>query len=150
MPRGDVQPLRRVFRLPAWPAASLRVRTLLTTTLCLSVILLVNAVSRQRAMDAAGRAALTERAALLASLEASALSVPLWNLDEEQVDVALDAVAQDPDFAGAPLLRPDGSVLSARVNAGAARRARIAVSRPILFSDHVWTALVCKGSHGRF
>ena len=105
-------------------------------TLCLAVLLLIDAWSRHTAMETAGRAALTERAGLLAALEASALSVPLWNLDQDQLDAALDAVAEDPDFAAAALLRPDGSVLSARSAAKAEAGGRIDVARAIQFSDH--------------
>ncbi len=105
-------------------------------TICLAAILFVDAWARQRAMEAAGRAALVERAGLLASVEASALSVPLWNLDQDQLDAALDAVAEDPDFAAAALLRPDGSVLSARSGAVTASSEHIDVSRAIGFIDH--------------
>ncbi len=126
-----------------WPRASLRIRTLAVATLCLAAILLVDAWARQRAMQAAGRAALRERAELLVSVEASALSVPLWNLDQDQLDAALDAVAEDPDFASAALVRPDGSVLSERETAISLKDAsgeripaeRINVSRTIDFSD---------------
>ncbi len=119
-----------------WPRRSLRVRAMATAMICLAAILLVDAWARQRAMETAGRAALTERGGLLASVEAPALSVPLWNLDQDQLDAALDAVAEDPDFAAAALLRPDGSVLSARRGAGVAAAERIDVSRAIGFNDH--------------
>ncbi len=115
---------------------SLRVRAMATATISLAAILFVDAWARQRAMEQAGRAALTERAGLLASVEAAALSVPLWNLDQDQLDAALDAVAEDPDFAAVALLRPDGSVLSARSSTGAANLQQIDVSRAIGFSDH--------------
>ena len=118
------------------PRLSLRVRTMAMATLGLSAILLIDAWARHRAMEQAGRAALKERAGVLALVEASALSVPLWNLDQEQLDAALDAVADDPDFAAAALLRPDGSVLSARNASDATEGERINVSRAIGFNDH--------------
>ena len=129
LPAGAARPLLGI-RL------SLRSRTMMTATICLASILLVDAWARQRAMTASGRAALIERAGLLASLEAAALSVPLWNLDQDQLDVALDALAADPDFAAASLLRPDGTVLSERTRDGASAQERIDVARDIGFTDH--------------
>ena len=115
---------------------SLRGRALVTATACLVAILFVDAWARQRVMGMDGRAALTERAGLLASLEAAALSVPLWNLDQDQLDVALDALAADPDFAAASLLRPDGTTLGERRHDAGRASGRIDVARDISFIDH--------------
>ncbi len=115
---------------------SLRARTMVVASIGLTAILLVDAAARQHAMGVAGRAALAERAGLLASLETSALSVPLWNLDQDQLDAALDALAEAPDFAGAALLRPDGSVLSERPGPMTAGSEVVDVTRPINFADH--------------
>ncbi len=135
-PDRAAPPPRRFLRKAIRPRVSLRVRAMATATVSLAAILLVDAWARQRAMEQAGRTALTERASLLATVEAAALSVPLWNLDQDQLDAALDAVAEDPDFAAAALLLPDGSVLGARSRAGAASLEHIDVSRAIGFSDH--------------
>ncbi len=121
---------------------SLRVRAMLAATVGLSAILFVDAWVRQHAMSVAGRAALSERAGLLARLEAAALSVPLWNLDGDQLDAALDALAADPDFAEAVLLRPDGTVLNRRGAARPAKERAIDVAQPVRIADHGQTRLL--------
>jgi diguanylate cyclase (GGDEF)-like protein/PAS domain S-box-containing protein len=80
-----------------------------------AIVLLADAVARQAAIGRDGRRSLAERAALLVSIQGDALSVPLWNLDQDQVGAALDALVADPDFVAASVTKPDGSVLEQRL-----------------------------------
>jgi diguanylate cyclase (GGDEF)-like protein/PAS domain S-box-containing protein len=103
--------LARVFAF----RLSLQARVMLMAGLVVALVLLADAVTRQIGIERAGLRALAERAALLTSIQADALSVPMWNLDEDQVRGALDALAADPDFVSASIVRPDGSVLAQRL-----------------------------------
>jgi PAS domain S-box-containing protein len=99
----------RLFRL------SLQARVMLLAGLVVALVLLTDAAWRQAGIERSGTRALAERAALLASIQAGALSVPMWNLDEDQVRGALDALAADPDFVSASVVKPDGTVFEQRV-----------------------------------
>ncbi len=88
---------------------------MLLAGLVVALVLLADAAARQVGIERAGTRALSERASLLASIQADALSVPMWNLDEDQVRGALDALAGDPDFVSASVVKPDGTVLEKRV-----------------------------------
>jgi diguanylate cyclase (GGDEF)-like protein/PAS domain S-box-containing protein len=93
-------------------------RVMLAAGLAVALVLLTDALVRHVQMERDGRSGLAERAELLASIQGDALSVPMWNLDEDQVGAALDALAADADFVSAAVTRPDGTVLQER-HAGA-------------------------------
>jgi diguanylate cyclase (GGDEF)-like protein/PAS domain S-box-containing protein len=88
---------------------------MLTAGVLVAIVLLADAVARQATIERDGRRSLAERAALLVSIQGDALSVPLWNLDQDQVGAALDALVADPDFVAASVTKPDGSVLEQRI-----------------------------------
>jgi diguanylate cyclase (GGDEF)-like protein/PAS domain S-box-containing protein len=117
---------------------SLRARTVVLASFGVGGMLVADAAIRLHADRVAGRAGLAERAALLATIQAEALSVPLWNLDNDQVGGALDALMHDGDFASAAVVRPDGTVMVERrasdpsVQTGGAT---IATARPISYVD---------------
>ncbi len=94
---------------------SLQLRVMLLAGMAVALVLLADALARQAAIERDGRRALVERAALLVSIQGDALSVPMWNLDEDQVGAALDALTADPDFVAASVVKPDGSVVEQRV-----------------------------------
>ena len=100
-------------------------------------LLLADAALRLRADRAAGRAGLAERAALLVTMQADALSVPLWNLDNDLMDAALGALAQDADFARAEIVRPDGAVMRRLAGPALDRSSgQIEVARDVTYVDH--------------
>jgi hypothetical protein len=120
------------------PAMSLRARVMVRAGLALGLLLVADSVRREQIMDRADKRSLAERAALLVSIQAEALSVPIWNLDRDQLGAALDALMADPDFVATSVVLPDGRVLDQR---HANRRQAdgpplIAVSRDILFRSH--------------
>jgi uncharacterized membrane protein affecting hemolysin expression len=85
---------------------SLKRRVMLAAALAVALVLLTDAVLRHIEMEGDGRRSLAERAALLASIQGDALSIAMWNLDEDQVRTALDALAADPDFVSAAVTKP--------------------------------------------
>jgi hypothetical protein len=52
--------------------------------------------------------ALETRAEVTSKLQASALALPMWNLDDRQVEATIRAMAEDPDFVSATVTLPDG------------------------------------------
>ncbi len=128
------------FRLRALPRISLKLRVMVAAGLAVAGVLLTDAVSRHLEMERDGRRGLAERALLLASIQGDALSVPMWNLDEDQVGAALDALAADPDFVAASVTKPDGTLLqvrranTARLPGG--RGATIDVTHDIRYFSH--------------
>jgi diguanylate cyclase (GGDEF)-like protein/PAS domain S-box-containing protein len=135
--RASAARARDRFRLPK---LSLQARAMLLAGLSVALVLLVDTVARQAAIEREGRRGLAERAALLASIQADALSVPMWNLDADQVRAALDALAADPDFIAASVVMPDGSLMDSRIAQGGAPPARagatINVSHEIHYVSH--------------
>ncbi len=120
---------------------SLKLRVMLGAGLAVAFVLLTDAVIRQVQMERDGRRGLVERAVLLASIQGDALSVPMWNLDEDQVGAALDALAADADFVSASVTKPDGQVLAARRAGGVApatesRAPTIEVDHAIRYVTH--------------
>ncbi len=116
------------------PAMSLRSRVMLRAGLALTVLLIADTARRERSLEQAGRRSLSERASLLVSMQARALSMPVWNLDRDQVGAALDALTADPDFVAASVTTPDGKVLEQRhVDSSAGL---IDVRQDILYRSH--------------
>ncbi len=113
------------LRRAASTKISLKLRVMFAAGLAVALVLLTDAIIRHVQMERDGRHGLAERAALLASIQGDALSVPMWNLDEDQVGAALDALAADADFVSAAVTKPDGTVLQER-HAGAAAMANAA------------------------
>jgi diguanylate cyclase (GGDEF)-like protein/PAS domain S-box-containing protein len=97
---------------------SLQMRVMLLAGFAVGLVLLADAAARQFGMERDGLRSLEERAALLVSIQGNALSVPMWNLDEDQVGAVLAALAEDRDFVSACVLRPDGTVLARRTAPG--------------------------------
>jgi len=130
------EPARRRSAKP-----SLKLRVLLGAGLAVALVLLTDAVIRHVQMERDGRRGLVERAMLLASIQGDALSVPMWNLDEDQVGAALDALAADADFVSASVTKPDGTMLAVRGAGRAALAAEppgatIDVQHPIRYRSH--------------
>ena len=126
---------------------SLRSRTMLLASFAVGAILVSDAVIRLDIQREAGRTNLAERAALLASMQADAMSVPLWNLDDELVRSGLSALARDPDFAGAEIVKSGGDVVRQmpsrrQLTAVRAGAGQIEVARPINYVDHGQTKLL--------
>ena len=109
---------------------SLQLRVMLMAGTAVALVLLTDAVARQVGMQREGRRGLAERAALLVSIQGDALSVPMWNLDEDQVGAALDALTADPDFVSASVTKQNGGVLAQRVS-----HAALAPGRPAATID---------------
>ena len=107
--------------------------------LALGMVLLADAAIRQAGIAIDGRRTLAERASLLVSIQGDALSVPMWNLDQDQVGAALDALAADPDFVSASVVKPDGSALErhhAALASPVSSAPTIAVSHDIRYLSH--------------
>jgi diguanylate cyclase (GGDEF)-like protein/PAS domain S-box-containing protein len=96
------------------PRISLKLRVMIMAGLAVACVLMTDAISRHMEMERDGRRGLAERAMLLASIQGDALSVPMWNLDEDQVGATLDALAADADFVSASVTKPDGTLLRVR------------------------------------
>ncbi len=88
---------------------------MLLAGLAVALVLTADATARHVGMRRDGRRALSERAMLLATIQGNALSVPMWNLDQDQVGAVLDALTADPDFVSAAVVKPDGAVLQSRL-----------------------------------
>ena len=126
---------------------SLRSRTMLLASFAVGAILVSDAVIRLDIQRQSGRVNLSERAALLASMQADAMSVPLWNLDDDLVRSGLRALARDPDFASAEIMKPGGDIVRESPAARPARWSRlqtpaVEVARPITYIDHGQTRLL--------
>jgi HAMP domain-containing protein len=120
---------------------SLKRRVMLAAALAVALVLLTDAVLRHIEMEGDGRRSLAERAALLASIQGDALSIAMWNLDEDQVRTALDALAADPDFVSAAVTKPDGRIVRQRLSrdkslAGESRAATVDVEHDIRYLSH--------------
>jgi diguanylate cyclase (GGDEF)-like protein/PAS domain S-box-containing protein len=117
-----------------WPAMSLRSRVMLRAGLALTFLLIADTVAREHGMEVAGRRSLSERASLLVAIQAEALSVPVWNLDRDQLGAALEALVRDPDFIAASVVLPDGRVLDERHEPSA--EPLVTVHRDIVYRSH--------------
>ena len=130
---ADAAPARARRRL------SLQLRVMLMAGTAVALVLLTDAVTRQFGMQSEGRRGLAERAALLVSIQGDALSVPMWNLDEDQVGAALDALTADPDFVSASVTKQNGGILAQRVGdsaAGGRRATTVDVMHDIRYVSH--------------
>jgi diguanylate cyclase (GGDEF)-like protein/PAS domain S-box-containing protein len=97
-----------------WRRFSLRAKTLAAASLGVAALLAVDGVISVRTAWRDGRAALLERAELLAGVEADALAMPLWDFDDAQVGAVIDALSLDPDFRAALVRDADGKPLAGR------------------------------------
>jgi len=107
--------------------------------LAVALVLLTDLVVRHVQMEQAGRSNLAERALVLASIQGDALSVPMWNLDEDQIGAVLEALTADADFVRASVTKPDGSVLKERhrpASQTAAQATTIDVVHDIRYLSH--------------
>ncbi len=79
--------------------------------------------------------ALNTRAELTVKLQASALALPMWNLDDRQIESTIRGLAQDPDFVSATITLPDGRI-GFRYQTGVdAAGGLISTSQPIVYLD---------------
>ena len=93
---------------------SLRARTLVVASIGITALLLTDSVISIRSAARSGQAALQERADLLATTQALALGVPLWDFDRAQTDAILGAIASDPDFQAVRIRDAGGSLSEER------------------------------------
>jgi methyl-accepting chemotaxis protein len=76
---------------------------------------------------------LRARADIVASLQASAVSRAMWDMDETRIVGMLEALSEDPDFQAARILSPDGN---AAQETGEFRDDDVVTAeKPILFDD---------------
>ncbi len=92
----------------------------------------------QIADSARQREALVQtRGQLLASIQARALAVPAWNLDQDQIDGILAAMAADPDFVAVRFLDAKGKEMARhgdpQSGSGEADVDRMRLSAPITY-----------------
>ncbi|MFY7960061.1 MAG: ATP-binding protein [Elsteraceae bacterium] len=81
--------------------------------------------------------ALNTRADLTVKLQASALALPMWNLDDRQIESTIRGLAQDPDFVSATITLPDGRV-GFRYQTGVdPTGGLISTSQPIVYLDGI-------------
>jgi hypothetical protein len=77
------------------------------------------------------------RGQLLANIQATALGVPFWNLDQDQIDGIIAAMSADPDFVAVRLLDAKGKEMARRgeaaAGAGEADGNRMRLSAPIVY-----------------
>jgi hypothetical protein len=104
---------------PALRRLSLRARTFLAASLGAAGLLAADGAVSIRAALRDGRAALEERADLLATIQAGALAVSMWDLDDAKIEAGIAALALDPDFRAARLHAADGSLVAERGKPGA-------------------------------
>ncbi|HSK40615.1 MAG TPA: HAMP domain-containing protein, partial [Arenibaculum sp.] len=71
------------------------------------------------------------RGELLAGIQAQALVMPLWNLDDPQVNGLLRNLADDPDFGGATLFNVAGEQTHSHGELNLPASERITISAPI-------------------
>jgi methyl-accepting chemotaxis protein len=100
-------------------SAATRRRSLLRRILLLAAVLVAVIFtlkgSIQIVESARQREALVRtRGQLLANIQATALAVPYWNLDQDQIDGILMAMTADPDFLAVRLLDAKGKVMAQR------------------------------------
>lgn len=107
---------------------SLKARAIASVFILVTLLLGIEGYLSVRNHHQHMRDATRERASLLTQTQAIALSAPIWDFDREQVENALSALAQDPDFLfvelvdgyGSPLWRqgseviPESAIISAR------------------------------------
>jgi hypothetical protein len=82
-----------------------------------------------------GRAALAERAELLATIQADALAVSMWDLDDAKIEAGIAALALDPDFRAARLRAADGSLLAERGSPGHDGSEVLRAGREVVYPD---------------
>ncbi|MDX2103454.1 MAG: ATP-binding protein [Alphaproteobacteria bacterium] len=83
--------------------------------------------------EEAQRVSLITRAETTVRLQAAALALPMWNLDDRQARATMDALAQDPDFVEASILAPDGIILHHTARPDRPAGGRISVEEPIVY-----------------
>src|SRR4051794_24420576 len=104
---------------------AVRRRSLLRRILVLAAVLVAAIFTLKGSFEifeaARQREALVEaRGQLLANIQGSALAVPFWNLDQDQIDGIIAAMAADPDFVAVHLLDIKGKEMARRGAAQAA------------------------------
>lgn len=78
---------------------------------------------------------LNTRAELTVKLQASALALPMWNLDDRQIESTIRGLAQDPDFVSATITLPDGRVAFRYETGVDPSGGLISTSQPIAYLD---------------
>ncbi len=87
--------------------------------------------------EEAQRTSLTTRAETTVRLQAAALALPLWNLDERQARATMTALGEDPDFVEASILAPDGSLVHFHQRSNRPPGGRVTVEEPIVYRGAV-------------
>jgi methyl-accepting chemotaxis protein len=132
-------------------AGSARRRSLLRRILLLAAVLVAVIFALkggiQIAESARQREALVQtRGQLLANIQATALAVPFWNLDQDQIDGIMAAMTADPDFVAARLLDAKGKEMARRgatqTGQGEAEGDRMRLSAPITYEARSLSTLV--------
>jgi HAMP domain-containing protein len=78
------------------------------------------------------REALVEtRGQLLANIQAQALGAPAWNLDQEQIDAILTAMAADPDFVAVRFVDTKGKLVAQHGRSSQTSTDRMLLTAPI-------------------
>jgi HAMP domain-containing protein len=121
-------------------SAVARRRSLLRRILLLAAVLVAAIFTVkggiQTAESARQREALVHtRGQLLANIQATALGVPFWNLDQDQIDGIIAAMAADPDFVAVRLLDTRGKEMAKRGSTGTGEvdADRMRMSAPIAY-----------------
>ena len=123
-------------------SAAVRRRSLLRRILFLAAALVVVIFAMKGGLQIAGsahqREALVQtRGQLLANIQATALGVPFWNLDQDQIHGIIVAMAADPDFVAVRLLDAKGKEMAhhgaARTGRGEADGDRMRLTAPIVY-----------------
>ena len=123
-------------------AATVRRRSLLRRILLLAALLVVVIFGMKGGIQitdsARQREALVKtRGQLLVDIQATALAVPFWNLDQDQIDGIMAAMAADPDFVAVRLLDAKGKEMAQRgasqASPGDTDGDRIRLSAPITY-----------------
>ena len=122
--------------------AAVRRRSLLRRILLLAAVLVAVIFAMKGGFQiiesARQREALVQaRGQLLANIQATALAVPFWNLDQDQIDGIIAAMAADPDFVAVRLLDVKGKAMAQRgasqAGTGEADGDRMRLSAPITY-----------------
>jgi diguanylate cyclase (GGDEF)-like protein/PAS domain S-box-containing protein len=120
---------------PARRRLSLRARSLLTASLGVTALLAADGTVSIRAALRDGRAALAERAGLLATIQAGALAASMWDFDDAKIEASVAALALDPDFRAARVRAADGSLVAGRGDPRPGSAEVMAAAREIVYPD---------------
>ena len=90
------------------PRRQLQTRILVTILLVVTILFSGHGAISIVASNQERHSALAERARLLAINQTRSLAAPIWDYDDAQIEAALSALSQDPDFVSARILDEEG------------------------------------------